>query len=1733
MIPGIRQTPIRVLFLAVLVLSAAFAPALGSTVLAQSSGDDPAKEEEEGEEARFCPTPAAPAWITATSGEDRRISVSWASVTNPDPTGLFFLDYTVVVSGTGGSSRRTSSTSATFTGLTNGETYSISVRANMSDDIGSECSGPSANTTARPAGTLTAPPAPSGLRVSVSGTSSFFFSWSTLSGASKYEYEYSIAGGAYVGTTETTSSGVTISPPKGAIICGLTYRFKVRAYGNGSDYLATWGPSASTTYRCTPDPTVRFSSSSYSVNEGSTRTVTVRLSHAAGVSVTIPVTVTRGSAESGDYTVSGLTNGNLIFSSTATSRTFTIEAEEDTDCDDETVNLGFGALPSGVLLGSPSRSTLTIDDDEQPSDCTTKPEVSFSSSSYSVNEGSTRTVTVRLSPAAGVSVTIPVTVTRGSAESGDYTVSGLTNGNLIFSSTATSRTFTIEAEEDTDCDDETVNLGFGTLPSTVTRGSPSTSTLTIDDDEQPSDCTTKPEVSFSSSSYSVNEGSTRTVTVRLSPAAGVSVTIPVTVTRGSAESGDYTVSGLTNGNLIFSSTATSRTFTIEAEEDTDCDDETVNLGFGTLPSTVTRGSPSTSTLTIDDDEQPSDCTTKPEVSFSSSSYSVNEGSTRTVTVRLSPAAGVSVTIPVTVTRGSAESGDYTVSGLTNGNLIFSSTATSRTFTIEAEEDTDCDDETVNLGFGTLPSTVTRGSPSTSTLTIDDDEQPSDCTTKPEVSFSSSSYSVNEGSTRTVTVRLSPAAGVSVTIPVTVTRGSAESGDYTVSGLTNGNLIFSSTATSRTFTIEAEEDTDCNDETVNLGFGTLPSTVTRGSPSTSTLTIDDDEICPPSVRFVSSTYSVGEGSRRSITVRFSHAAGMSVTIPVTVTRGSAESGDYTVSGLTNGNLTFSSTATSRTFTIEANQDLDCNDETVHLGFGTLPSTVTVGSPSTSTLTIDDDEICPPSVRFVSSTYSVGEGSRRSITVRFSHAAGMSVTIPVTVTRGSAESGDYTVSGLTNGNLTFSSTATSRTFTIEANQDLDCNDETVHLGFGTLPSTVTVGSPSTSTLTIDDDEICPPEVRFSSSRFSVNEGSTRTVTVRLGHAAGQSVTIPVTVTRGSAESGDYTVSGLTNGNLTFSSTATSRTFTIEAEEDEDCDDETVHLGFGTLPSTVTVGSPSTLTLTINDDDEMCVTPPEEIRNLQVAPRDHQSLIVNWNPPSNDGGASIDRYDIQSVTSATIGWPITSTSQGSSSSTKHTIKNLAYGTEYKVRVRAHNSENMVGPWWPGDGDPDVTGIPVPAVSIAADKSSLTEGGAIVFTVTASTAPTSDLTVNISVTETGSFIKGVPDKTVPILANQLTGDPRTGSFTVFTDNDTLDEPSGTIYAAVQSGTGYVVGRPFLADVVVNDDTDVPPIPTGLRANGDLDSGNVTLRWNQVPGATAYHVRYAEVACTGDGVCAQTPPGIWSTATNLPTKDVTINGVVVKEAPLSGLTKKKLYLVQVQAVIADPSLFSRHTHVFPTDSALSGGEVATAPFHGYVGKNSVGSHEISYVICTETIPSGLTATVSDMSNAVDEWENSVTWFNDDGNIISTTNYSLAVGESCDFGIDPPLNDFEVKFLSTIDMKLAQCHSERNILEGAPACWRSFSWILPGIQRISGGEVLLNKGLGVAFWNQPLTSGGSCSALHEYLVHEVGHGFGIGKFPNHHPINTTLSIMSYANTGRYCAPQAYDIVQLMALYQSR
>ena len=220
---------------------------------------------------------------------------------------------------------------------------------------------------------------------------------------------------------------------------------------------------------------VSFGKTFYKTREGGEpATVKVQLNRAPGSSLTIPLTTEhRNWATAADY--SGVPP-SVTFGPSERVRTFTVTVERDNDIEDaEELRIGFGALPPGVVAGSPAWTSVALEDDLS---------VAFGAASYTAAEGGAGvTVTVRLTKSWGAPFTLPLTVQwHGGASTSDYT--GIP-GSVMFRGEETTQTFTVTAVDDAVNDDgESVEIGFGwPRPQPVWTGVPSTATVELVDND--------------------------------------------------------------------------------------------------------------------------------------------------------------------------------------------------------------------------------------------------------------------------------------------------------------------------------------------------------------------------------------------------------------------------------------------------------------------------------------------------------------------------------------------------------------------------------------------------------------------------------------------------------------------------------------------------------------------------------------------------------------------------------------------------------------------------------------------------------------------------------------------------------------------------------------------------------------------------------------------------------------------------------------------------------------------------------------------------------------------------------------------------------------------------------------------------------------------------------------------------------------------------------------------------
>ena len=781
-----------------------------------------------------------------------------------------------------------------------------------------------------------------------------------------------------------------------------------------------------------------FSAAAVSVNEHEGPAILdVVINSSSDDEITVRVTSTDGDALAGvDYTA---IDEIVIFAPGETSRPLVIEITDDMQFEPhEYLTLSLSS-PSGAALGAPDTTSVTIvDNDPPPTVALTLPASVVGESAGSV------ALTVVLSAITSDNVTVAYATADGTASAAsDYTAASDT---LTILAGQPSGTISVPITDDVVAEgDEDFTVTLST-PTGATLGTPATATVTITDDEG------TPELSFSAATSSVGEGAGSVdLTVSMSVVASSDVTVDYATADGTAmASSDYTAASDT---LTIIAGQPSGTITVLISDDAIAEsneDFTVTLS---TPTGATLGTPATATVTITDDEG------APELSFSAATSSVGEGAGSVdLTVSMSVVASSDVTVDYATADGTAmASSDYTaasdtltiIAGQTSGTIIVP-------ITDDAVAEGD-EDFTVTLN---TPTGATLGTPDTAIVTITDDEG------TPELSFSAATSSVGEGAGSVdLTVSMSVVASSDVTVDYATADGTAmASSDYTaasdtltiIAGQTSGTIIVP-------ITDDAVAEGD-EDFTVTLN---TPTGATLGTPATATVTINDDE-GTPELSFSAATSSIGEDAGSvDLTVSMSVVAAYNVTVDYATADGTATAGsDYTV---TSNTLTILAGQPSGTITVPITDDAIAEgDENFTVTLST-PTGATLGTPTTATVTINDNELVPPSATIEQLAGPVDEDAGLvQIRVLLSGPSLDTLQVPFRV-EGSAGVSDFGIA--TSSPFEFQPGETERIIDVTITDDSDPEPtETVKIVLESSAG-VRLGNPYSTEVLIQDNEGLP--------------------------------------------------------------------------------------------------------------------------------------------------------------------------------------------------------------------------------------------------------------------------------------------------------------------------------------------------------------------------------------------------------------------------------------------------------------------------------------------------------------------------------------------------------------------------------------------------------------------------------------------------------------------------------------
>ena len=855
--------------------------------------------------------------------------------------------------------------------------------------------------------------------------------------------------------------------------------------------------------------------------------------------------------------------------------------------------------------------------------------VTLSPSSLSVNEGASKTYTVRLAKAPDGDVTVAVassnpdvTVDDGSLE---FTTDACPSGSdLPAGCYNRAQTVTVSAAEDADAEEDTATLTHTIEGAVVDKG---IYRVTVEENDERG-------VTVDRTSLEVTEGASATYSIVLdSQPTGDPGNVTVTITGAS---GDVTVNP---SQLTFNSTNwfTAQPVVVSAAEDDDGEPD----GDVTLKHTV-RGadyhdeSVDNVRVTIKENETRG-------VTATPGTLDIPEGETRTYEVQLESQPTGIVTVMV---RGA--SGDVTVNP---SRLIFTTSNwdDSQTVEVKAGQDDDGEpDSEVTLTHAASGGgyDVTGG---TVTVTIIEDD-----TDDKGLTITPSALTVNEGSgpsSYTVVLNTEP------TGTVTVTLGGLDMAERQSLEVAPTTLTFTQRNWNipQRVTVSATEDENGAGGTVTLTHPARGGGYDSVTAKMVTVRVIDNDVAGLTVTPMK--LEIPQGSSRTYTVALNTKPTGNVTVNIEAPGGS----DVTPSPTP---LVFTPQNWSVTRPVR-----------VHVAADATPATVDVTNNATATESEDSDyntsemvEVMvmnseEPGVAVNPTSLSITEGGSASYTMVLTKAPTASVDVDIDISGASGEV------RLSRNDLTFRTSNWNREQTVTVSLVED--DDAVRDAAVTLTHKVTGADEYED---IDPDELGQQPLTISPVAVTFNENDTRGVTVNptsLTIAAGVSGTYRVrlnteptdTVTvMVNSPTSDVTVTG---SPLIFTTDNWdgAQTVTVMVGEDAGSDEaQSV-----TLTHSVTGGDyagvgVSDVTVTIPVEGT-----PGAPRALSATDGD-QSVTLSWRAPANDGGSAIVRYQYryQQNRGSFTEWDNV---PGGASATSYTVTGLENGTSYTFEVRARN--------------------------------------------------------------------------------------------------------------------------------------------------------------------------------------------------------------------------------------------------------------------------------------------------------------------------------------------------------------------------------------------------------------------------------------------------------------------------------
>ena len=1005
--------------------------------------------------------------------------------------------------------------------------------------------------------------------------------------------------------------------------------------------------------------------------------------------------------------------------------------------------------------GSPSRVTVTVEDDDLPV-------ITVAAAATAVTEGAAATFTLTRTE-GDLSQALPVSFTIDAAAG---VLTSTAPSSVTFPATEATATLRLDTQDDTVAGaDATVTLSLAD-DTGYEQGDPRRALVTVRDND------TRPDVSIADAP-SVSEGGTLAFPVTLS--GPYRERIPVFYAyRGeggtATEGEDYTDASDHPGVAIFAPGETERTIRFATvDDDVGENEETLQVRiFPTGPIGVVRRDRATGRVRDDD---------LASVTVVAESATVTEGADAAFTLTRVGVLSDPLEVPVAV-----KGGDAVLISRAPTRVTFEADEATATLRLPTRDDSaDGPDATVMLTL-LLDADYRLGDPSTASVTVEDDDLP-------VVTVAAEAAAVAEGADAVFTLTRAGDLSVALEVPVAVTDA-----DGVLASAAPSSVTFRATAATATLRLPTRDDSaDGPDATVTLALGPGPDHA-PGAPSRASVTVRDDELRTVSV---ADATPVTEGGTLEFPVTLSNRSATAITVAWVVAGvdGAVRGADY--ADVRVGFTTFAPGETEKAIPVATldDDDIEREPEGVRIALSAPDPALATLDRAAATGRILDDDL--PLVTIAAEAGRLVEGDPLRFAVTRTGDLSTPLTVEILIGMSPEALGPATTVTIPSGESMLSADGGPA-------PEVDA-DTTFWLGPGTSAA-YRPGEPPLAMVRVLDHD-ATPAVSVADAQ-PVPEGGTLAFTVTLSGPYRSEVAVDWRLAGTAAAGTDY--EGAATGAVTFAPGDTERTIRVATTDDVvEGPEKTVELALSLPdpdPGVATLGE-ATATGRILDND---ATPEVSLADAQPVPEGGtlafavrlsnpgtEAIAVDWRV----AGTAVAGTDHDGVASGTVTFAPGTIEQAIRLAT---TDDDADGPDRTVELTL--SLPVPDPGLATLGTAEATGRildnDLPVVTVAAVPATVTEGEDAVFTLTRAGVVSEALTVSLAVADA----EGVLATTAPTGATFGAGAAQ-ATFRLGTRDDAaVNEADATVTLTLAPGAGYRSGGPATASVTVRDD-DLPSV--------------------------------------------------------------------------------------------------------------------------------------------------------------------------------------------------------------------------------------------------------------------------------------------------------------------------------------